>query len=91
MDEKKDNTRLECGCVVCNGCLREYATAEVLERGRADVPCPVCDKLIDELTMTALLKSDPKDTVPYRKYVATRPCDALWIPRMMHTIASVWG
>lgn len=72
MEETAAVTRLDCGCVVCNDCLREYAVAEVMERGRADIPCPSCDKLMDELTLTELLQWDAKDVVPFRKYQVRR-------------------
>eukprot|EP00038_Savillea_parva_P028832 m.67246 g.67246 ORF g.67246 m.67246 type:complete len:525 (+) comp8422_c0_seq4:106-1680(+) len=69
-EDKEAVSRLDCGCVVCNDCLREYVQAEVMEKGRADIPCPSCDKLMNEFIITELLQSDPDNAVPFRKYQA---------------------
>eukprot|EP00035_Acanthoeca_spectabilis_P004015 m.97803 g.97803 ORF g.97803 m.97803 type:complete len:529 (+) comp12408_c0_seq5:199-1785(+) len=70
MEETAAVTRLSCDCVFCNDCLRQYATDEVLDRGRAEIPCPSCDKLMEEHVLSELLKADPKNAVPFRKYQA---------------------
>lgn len=60
-----------CGASYCHECWEEYVSTQVVDEGKAYIPCPStdCDKLIDEFTVTKLI-SNPAVLSKYQSAVA---------------------
>ena len=70
-----------CGAAYCQECWGEYLESQVVDQGLAYIACPSgeCDKLLDELTVTKLIK----EPVVLSKYVNT----ARFLPLLLFSLS----